>query len=724
MVERSSLREDDWIMAPRIGWRHRLLAVLAGMVLLSSIAQASDPRAAERFRAAAALQQRALYELAAAEYAVVIGGCSDAPLSERAKLQRGICLFQLKQYDEALAELRKVVARFPHLSAEETEQLFAYRGLAEYNLALAQQGDRRNRPLDAAIESLTEQLGEFPVGPLASWSIFYRAEALYARGRLDKAVAAYQSLLQKYPQHSLRADALYALGVAEQDRANYVQALLAFELFRREFPEHAAAVNAQRRQGDVLLGLAESQLVVGQLEAALRTVDLLLRNDRESSRVPPALLVRARVQFRHSDFKAAEVTLNECIHLSTQDVVMNEARLLRSKIRCQRGDFAESLVDVGKVLARDPQRTEALHVRGRCELGLGEPTAAAQTLGQILQCDPQYFAIDGALYDLAWAYRAANEPEHATATFAKLSDSFPESPLAAECHFRVGEAKYATKDFTAAVKSYFRACELAKDPTLLDNSHHKLAWSCFEQGQFGAAEEAFDRQIAIQHERMEAAGNPVDPAAPLDPLAADAMLMIAECRFQQQQYATAFQTFELAVGQPAVSASLRSMGCVHAAQCAAELKRWDDSLRMSDHALRDFPESQWAAAARAERGRALYELGRLEEAERELASVAAKCTGLIAVKTEFVLGQIFVARKQYDDAVRKFFKVAYGHGGVSAPATYHHWQAEAVYEAARALEQLQRPDEARKLYQELLESYPACERAAVARKSVERILQR
>jgi TolA-binding protein len=161
-----------------------------------------------------------------------------------------------------------------------------------------------------------------------------------------------------------------------------------------------------------------------------------------------------------------------------------------------------------------------------------------------------------------------------------------------------------------------------------------------------------------------------------------------------------------------------------ATQAATEVHEWPRALALAERALAEFPNSKSTNAARCDRGAALYELGRLEEAERELKAVAADGRGILNLRAEFLLGQILAARKQYDDAVRMFFKVAYGHGGPTAPEPYRRWQAEAVFAAARVLDDTQRIAPARKLYQEIIDEYPSSERASLARKSLEATRQR
>ena len=95
-------------MARGIGGRWLRLASLFAIWLMPLFAVAEESPAVERFRAAAALQERALYDLAVAEYEAIAKEHAADPLATRARLQRGICLFQLARFDEARMELRGV----------------------------------------------------------------------------------------------------------------------------------------------------------------------------------------------------------------------------------------------------------------------------------------------------------------------------------------------------------------------------------------------------------------------------------------------------------------------------------------------------------------------------------------------------------------------------------------------------------------------------------------
>ncbi len=79
-----------------------------------------------------------------------------------------------------------------------------------------------------------------------------------------------------------------------------------------------------------------------------------------------------------------------------------------------------------------------------------------------------------------------------------------------------------------------------------------------------------------------------------------------------------------------------------------------------------------------------------------------------------MLGEMQFAAKEYDEAVRTFFAVAYGYGGREAPVDYHPWQAESLFEAARCLDQLGKPGAAAKLCRECVERFPKSPKRAHA----------
>ena len=86
---------------------------------------------------------------------------------------------------------------------------------------------------------------------------------------------------------------------------------------------------------------------------------------------------------------------------------------------------------------------------------------------------------------------------------------------------------------------------------------------------------------------------------------------------------------------------------------------------------------------------------------------------MIGAKARFMQGEIQFLRQDYDAAIRTFFKVAYGYGHPKSPQEFHEWQANAMFEAARCCESTKRLEAAQQLYNELIETHPDCDKAAM-----------
>ena len=84
-----------------------------------------------------------------------------------------------------------------------------------------------------------------------------------------------------------------------------------------------------------------------------------------------------------------------------------------------------------------------------------------------------------------------------------------------------------------------------------------------------------------------------------------------------------------------------------------------------------------------------------------------------------MIGEILFEKKEYKEAVRNFFKVAYGYGYPQSPEPVKVWQASASYEAGRCFEVLKMIDQAKKSYREVVEQYPTSDKAPLARTRLE-----
>jgi TolA-binding protein len=333
-----------------------------------------------------------------------------------------------------------------------------------------------------------------------------------------------------------------------------------------------------------------------------------------------------------------------------------------------------------------------LYVLGLCQEAVAQNDEAAATFTTLLETAPKYAGAAKALYELGWIYRSLDKSDESTAAFARLANEHGNDPLAAEALFHVGEAAYEKKDYKAAYDAYFDAREKADSPELAEKAAHKAGWASFHRENYAKAEEWFAFQ-----QRQHAAG----------PLAQDAAFMEGEAAFKQDKFKEALSAYGR-VKDPK-NPDFKVLALLHGGQAAAQLEDFKQSRTLLDAAAAQFPESPYLPEIDYERAWALQNLGQDDEALKLYESVTTQTDREIAARARFMIGEIHFTKKNHAEAVRHFFKAAYGYA-------YPEWQARAHFEAARCFEVLGKVEQAKQSYQEVAEKYPQFEEAALAKK--------
>lgn len=84
-------------------------------------------------------------------------------------------------------------------------------------------------------------------------------------------------------------------------------------------------------------------------------------------------------------------------------------------------------------------------------------------------------------YQLARAEAMAGREAEAEAVLDALVVARPDSPLAPEAWFRVGEARFMARDWHAAERAYLATLELETDGPFSEQARYKLGWTLFKQ---------------------------------------------------------------------------------------------------------------------------------------------------------------------------------------------------------------------------------------------------
>ncbi len=628
---------------------------------------------------------------------------------------------------ERLAEARQLTAEFlqrfsQHPLTPEVMQLAAEASLLEakydeavrlYDALLKQYGSHpqvvpwRLRQLlaqqlagnhEAVVTAVTALANQWSRAEDLAQAFLLLGRSQLELGKPQEAVDAFLQALAKVPNAPPADEALLLLasGYRQLDRTADGRTVL--EKMLGQFPQSPLAVRAQFRLGEYCFAL-------GDFAAAEKAYRAVIAAPTAGPLAPSAQYELACTLIKQDRAADAEKLLAELLAQKPDETTTAKAHYVRAVALRKLGRPADAVPDLqaalqGKLTPLD--RADALYTLGLVQIDLKQFAEAAQTFSQLATDHPDYPDADRVIYQWAWALKLAGRGDEAVAMFRKLVAEFPNSEHVSEARYHSGEALYKTGDYLKAAEEFHKTVQAAGTSELGEKAAHQLGWAYYQMKQYDNAEKTFAYQRATY---------------PQGPLAADARFMEAESLFQSGRHAEALAAYEKL--PPLSNNAFRVLQLLHAGQAAAQLKQWDKAIAFLTQCLKDYPDAPEAAEVQYEMGN-VYR-GRGDNAKaKEFFSQAARSQGLTAAKAQFMIGELQFLEKQYDEAVKSFFRVAYGFESPELAKV----QADATFEAALCLELLKKPQQAAQLYRELLEKYPESDKAQDARAKLDQLTRK
>lgn len=663
-------------------------------------------------RANAMYEQPARRRDSVAAFAEIAGKFAKDPLAPQALYLAAFAALNVGDYAKAFDYSDRFMKQFTnHELAADVEYI-----TAETNLQLGKH--------NAAIAAYDRLLKSYPQRPdVPAWRV-RRGLALFFEKKFADVVTSLEPLLPTLTDKAVLAEASYVVGSSQNELKQYESALgtlsaglaaephgryaadtlLALALAERRLNktaqarQHLQQVITEFADQPVLdrahFRLAEDAYAGGDSSTAQAEYKLVVEKFPNSPLAPKALLGMAWVQIAAGDFTGAVTNLDMLLAKYANSDLTPRARYARGLAREELKQFAPALDDVRAFLQTNPtgdEKSDARYVLGVCQAGLNQFEEAAQTFRSILDEDPRYIGGDKVLYELAWTLKSLDRGEQAVEAFRRLAKEHTASPLAAEALCHVGETEYEAGRYAPAATAFHESMQRAGKTTLGEKAAYMLGRAQFRQNAFDKARQTFAYQRATW---------------PQGSLTDDAAFMEAESLFKQSKYADALPLYQQ-VKKPS-GKDFAALAMLHAAQAQAQLKQWQASLATLAQATRQFSDSEHLPEMLCEEAWAKQNLRQTDEALKLYEEVTAKSEAEVAARARFLIGEIYFEKKNHTEAIRNFFKAAYGYG-------YPRWQANAHYEAGRCFEELGKTDLAVKSYQEVTEHFPDSNKAALAK---------
>ena len=453
----------------------RLGAVSVALTILLldlevALAQQEKPAATIQYAAAAKLQNIKSYDLATDAWLKFLKEFKSDPRVDQAHYNLGVCYYQQKNLDLALATFETVIEHFPQ--SEKLEAAYLYLGATQH--AIAQSG--KTEMCGPAIDTFNALIEKYANGKFVPNALFFRGECFYMQGKKQEAIQSYGRLVQDHPQHELAPDALYASGACQEELKQHQQAGIIYETFLKSYPTHSLVAEVTMRRGETLFTAGEFAEAAKRFASAAATPGFQLA-DQAAMRQADCLSQAGRYAEAASLYQAIPAKF-------PQSKQAGAAIVSGGKCYYRAGNYAEARkVLAGAIAAGGPSAYEAVHWIAKSWLQEKQPEEAVKAVEKALpqaEADKDAF-LPQLLMDRADAvHEIPQRSKESIALYAALAADHGDTPIGPRALYMAGFAALESGVTALALKhadaflAKYGSHELAADVLHVKSESHLL----------------------------------------------------------------------------------------------------------------------------------------------------------------------------------------------------------------------------------------------------------
>ena len=327
---------------------------------------------------------------------------------------------------------------------------------------------------------------------------------------------------------------------------------------------------------------------------------------------------------------------------------------------------------------------------------------------------------DRALYQAAWSKRSAAKPAGAISYYKELLEQHAGSQLANNVALELAEIEFEVGGEEGGGDAAKRLVALLEkrpppDADLRRLALYRLGIVQFKLKNYPESAKAFEDMLE-------------DPAVDLIVSAAwqagearRQLGVAAEGGAQVREYKAALKNYDVAMKAKMApdqsgQSRLQQQALLRDGQIKAAMELWMDSEKSFTAFIKEHTKHELIRTAYLGLGWAFQNQENYPKAiESYEKTVAAGVRDDAGARAQFLLGECYLERKQYDKAIIEFAKV-------ESLYAFPQWQSKAAYELAQALLRKDKKEAARMQFERLIKRYPET-KAAVAAKSELKLLK-
>lgn len=713
-------------------------------------------RAAALYRLGESEHAAGRHEQAVETFDQVLGDPKGADFAQRARLRRGVALFQLKRFDDALkslqtasnkdypAELRaealyylgklhfeagrpaEAVAAFKRLADETPEsplvpyghyqRAFVHLARNEYEdaavafsaVAADSRADADLRMecrfraaetydklgwFEAAVKAYEQLRNEFPGSDYARRAVYGYAWALYHAGRYGDATRVAADFAAQFPDSSLRPGIEYLRGNCLQQQKQYNEALAVYAALRERFPESEFVARARHKTAWALY-------LAGRKNEAEYEALALMRETPDAPAAGDTAFLLGTLYHEKGEYATALERFRLVVERFPSSEFAADALYKSGECLAQLGQTEEAASVFERFAAAHPKHPlagEAVLRAGDADFFSGDFAKSVEKYKRILETVSPGPVEEATLYRLAIARHNLQDYAGSAETFGALLEKYPDGPHAAEARLRIGD--HLLRDLKKpleAIDHYQAAYDKDRKGPFAGGALNGLALARYETKDYDGAAELFARVIR---------------EFPDIKLNRETYEWTGQHLLDRHEFDDAVVAFRALLRHtPDYPNPERVLFQI--AEALEQSAKTDEALRQYQAVADRAPQSALAVEARF-RMAGIYEVKKdFDKAIPLYESAANANTGDTAARARFRLGELFEAKGDYGAAAKSYMRVAilFFHEELSP---------ESLLRAARCFEKNNERDQAVKTYREVLDEYPNSPQAALARERLD-----
>ncbi|WP_254053253.1 tetratricopeptide repeat protein [Singulisphaera sp. GP187] len=557
-----------------------------------------------------------------------------------------------------------------------------------------------------AIQILSQLLAEAKPAPeTAQAALYYLGLAYRADGQKAKADEVLDSLA-KTPAAPAAANAQYLVGQGHFEAKRFAEAIPALE-------KYLAGNSNGEVAADAMTYIVWSRLELGQVDEASKALGRLAQRFPKSETLPSTRLRLGWALLEAERPVEAAAEFATLLDSAPDDKLAPEAALGRAQAlqtAKQPEDALKAFALIAEKYPKTDQAVQADLARARLLVELKQPAEGAEIFQRYLTDYPDKAAKapkgaepDAVLAEWGWALLDAEKTAEADRVFGRLLSEYPESVRAADARLILAQSAYDAKTYDEVVSLLTPLVAEGANtaPRLLPSALFLMGRARDKRAELDEAAKAIDRLLK---------------EFPEDRYRREARFLRADIALKGGDAGAAALGFEALATEPPAETDPERFGVAirrGRIQSLVALKQWDKVIEAAADFKSFGAKDPLIAEVEYDRGRALQQLSRFDEALAAYQAVIdARKGGDLAARAQLMRGESYFWQKQYKEALREYFRVATLY---DAPA----WQAAALLEAGKVYERLDQWAVAAETYEELRAKFPKDPTASEAKTRLE-----